>query len=103
RLADELAQHVASRRHNSARVRVAEQALDAHMLRERRTTTNAHGRRGDADGDVAALLSSTRNMVASRGLSRCSIKSSIRAESPSVSICMEASCALSVGRLSPRL
>src|SRR6516225_11445912 len=53
-LANELAQHVASRRHNSARVRVAEQAFDTHMLRERGTAANAHGRGGDADGDVAS-------------------------------------------------
>src|SRR6266566_3197032 len=56
-----------------------------------------------ATSPAAALLSSTRNMVASRGLSRCSIKSSIRAESPSVSICMEASCALSLGESLPTL
>src|SRR5215472_377926 len=52
RFGDELAQHVASWRHNRARVRIAEQAFDTHVPRERRTATNAHGCRGDADGDV---------------------------------------------------
>ncbi len=52
---------------------------------------------------AAALVSSTRNRVVSRGRSRCSTKSSTRAERPSVSICIVASCARSVGKLSPRL
>ena len=32
RLADEFAQHVARRRHHSARMGIAEQALDGHVL-----------------------------------------------------------------------
>ena len=42
RLPDELAQNVARRRHDSARMRIAEQAFDVQMLGERRTTANAH-------------------------------------------------------------
>src|SRR6516164_1623483 len=52
RLGDKLAQPTASWRHYSARVRVPEEALDTHMLRERCTPADAHCRRGDADGYV---------------------------------------------------
>src|SRR5205085_8106559 len=52
-LGDELAQYVARWGHDGARVRIAEQAFDAHMLGERRTPANAHCCRGDGDGDIA--------------------------------------------------
>jgi transposase len=53
RLADELTQDVASRRHDRAGVSIAEQPFDGHMLRERGTAARPHRRRSDGDGGVS--------------------------------------------------
>src|SRR5258705_9546599 len=50
--ADELAQDVAGRRHNSARMGIAKQSLDGHMLGKRSASAHPHRRRGDGDGNV---------------------------------------------------
>src|SRR5258708_13179665 len=50
--ADELAQDVACRRHNSTRMGIAKQSLDGHMLGKRSASAYPHRRRGDGDGNV---------------------------------------------------
>src|SRR5260370_37178493 len=50
--ADEFPQNIACRRHNSARLRVAEQPLDGQMLGKRSTSARPHRRRGDRDSDI---------------------------------------------------
>src|SRR5712671_2357011 len=51
---DELAQDVTGGCHDGARMGIAKQAFDAHVLRERRAPASAHRGRGDANCDLAS-------------------------------------------------
>src|SRR6476646_3066826 len=50
--ADEFAQNIARRRHDGARLRVAEQSLDGQVLGKRSASANPHRCRGDGDGNI---------------------------------------------------
>src|SRR6266576_2822331 len=51
--ADEFPQNVAGRRHDSARMGIAEQSLNGQMLGKRSASAPPHRRRGDGDGNIA--------------------------------------------------
>lgn len=51
--ADEVAQNIARRRHDGARMGIAEQSLDGQMLGKRSASAHPHRRRGDGDSNIA--------------------------------------------------
>ena len=106
RLADELAQHVAGRRHDGARMRIAEQTLDVEVLGERCAAAGPHRRRRDGDRGVARCGLASRARAASSSPADARDDRQDRRGAPRAHRCRSASsqaARASVGRLSPRL